>query len=193
EGMTVGAPMAVFWCVEDLARRGCPAHWFSQRDKLNSSLLTERGKSRLQVPGLPLPARTSRRERAQVGVDPELDWDVINQQIDSVVARNLGALNQCCPGYLKSLKFIFANGALGIEIEKVKSMQHTPRIAEPAETVDAVRDQRIAPLATLHEDILRERPIDELTPPHRQRLFCLRRPYSVLVGHRVVIVLVVVE
>src|SRR5215813_5913621 len=191
--MTFGIPVAVLRSVQHCTGRGGAAHRVGQRDEANSGFLAERGKSGLQVPGLPLPVRTSRRECAQVGVDPELDWDVINHQIDSMLARNLGALNQCCPGYLESLKFIFANGALGIEIEKVKSMHHTPRVAEPAETVDAVRDQRIAPLATLHEDILRERPIDELTPPHRQRLFCLRRPYSVLVGHRVVIVLVVVE
>src|SRR5262247_816714 len=103
--MTFGIPVTVLWSVQQCTGRDSAAHRVGQRDKANSGFLAERGKSRLEVPRLPLPAQTSRKERAQVGVDPELDWDVINHQIDSMVARNLGALNQCCPGYLESLKF----------------------------------------------------------------------------------------
>src|SRR5215471_1887171 len=94
ERMTGGIPMAVFWCVENLANRRCLAHRSSQRDKLDSSLLTEGRKTCLQIPRLPAQATTSRRKRTEVAIHPEFDWNVVDDQSNPMFARHVGALTQ---------------------------------------------------------------------------------------------------
>src|SRR5215471_6200035 len=164
ERMTGGIPMAVFWCVENLANRRCLAHRCSQRDKLDSSLLTKCRETCLQIPRLPAQTTTSRRKHTEVAIHPEFDWNVVDDQRNPMFARHLGAMTQGHLRYLQPLSLILTDFAGGVEIKEIESLHSAATITKPAKAIEPIRDQPVAHLACLHEQVVRERAIDELAP-----------------------------